>query len=171
MLRAGTKPADEEGGNQGGNSGGQPDEDIAETGQRRTEREYGRGAKTLGQKARGNLKTGKRAREHGFHDAERGETQSEFALPDRQHHVDEVGIAVVQRMRAASDSERAALILLGAGGRGGCRHLFTGRRSTKVVLTKDITSSPCWLTPVERTVSKPRFGRLSETRVSITSLS
>src|SRR5262249_45918594 len=113
----------------------------------------------------------KRAGEHRFHEPKRGETESEFALPDRQHHIDKIGVTVVQRMRTAGDAERAAFILLGARVPNRNSHSFTGRRSTNVVLMKDITGSPRWLTPIERTVSKPRFGRLSDTRASITSLS
>ncbi len=38
------------------------------------------------------------------------------------------------------------------------------------MLSNEITKSPFWLTPVERMVISPKPGRLSETRVSITSL-
>ena len=89
-------------------------------------------------------------------------------LPDRQHDIDQVGIAVVQRMRAAGHAERAPLVALRAAGRSG--HGDFSRRSTKVVLTSESTSSPCWLTPVERNVISPACGRLPDRRNSITSL-
>src|SRR5215510_12659108 len=143
MLRTRAKAADEKRNNQSDDTTAQPGKNIAKTGQRRAEGKHGGSTKTFGEKARGNLKAGKRAGEHCFHEPKRGKAETEFGLPDRQHHIDEIGIAVVQRMRAAGDPERAAFIVLGARGRGGNGHLFTGRRSTKVVLTKDITSSPC----------------------------
>ena len=40
----------------------------------------------------------------------------------------------------------------------------------KVVLTNESTVSPFWFTPVDMIVIRPSSGRLSEARVSITSL-
>jgi len=121
------------------------------------------------------LKAGERAGEHCLHQPERGEAEAELVLPDRQHHIDEVGIAVVQGMRAAGNPDCAPLVALVVGfdrlrALSGDAHGFSGRRSTNVVLTKEMTISPFWLVPVEQMVRRPDPGRLLETRVSTTSL-
>ena len=42
--------------------------------------------------------------------AERRVSQREFRLPQRQHDVDEIGVAIVQRMRGAGDRSGAPLV-------------------------------------------------------------
>ena len=142
MLRAGAEAADEQRGHQRGDAGAQAGEAIADAGERGAERQHDRRAVPLGQKARGNLKAGERAGEHRLHQPERGKAEAEFVLPDRQHHVDQVGVAVVQRVRAAGDAERAPFLGLRVRIFGCNRHGAFPRRSTKVVLTSEITGSP-----------------------------
>ena len=170
MLRAGAEPADEQRGHQRDDAAAEAGKTIANTGERGAEREHDRRTEALGQEARGNLKARQRAGEHRLHQPERGKAEAEFVLPDRQHDVDQVGIAVVQRMRAAGDAERAPLVALHRRGAGRGGHGDFSRRSTKVVLTSESTGSPCWFTPVERNVISPDCGRLFDKRSSITSL-
>src|SRR6185503_9631702 len=121
-----------------------------------------RRADALGEETGWHLEAGERAGEHRLHQAERGETEPELALPDRQHHVDQIGVNVLQRVRAAGDRHRPTFLLATAQRR-------SPRRSTKVALRKEITSSPFWFVPVVRSVISPKPGWLSEARVSATS--
>src|SRR5207249_9057138 len=41
--------------------------------------------------------------------------ESELGLPDRQQHINEIGVAVVQRVRAARDRRGAPLVTFGGG--------------------------------------------------------
>src|SRR5262249_44046641 len=97
----------------------------------------------------------------------------ELLLPDRQHDVDQIGVAVVQRMRAAGDAGGAAFVALSrqrvrlahrlagdAHGDCGSRSL----RSTKALLTNEITGSPRWFTPVLRQKIIPQPGRPGKSR-------
>src|SRR5690242_9235246 len=170
MLGTGAKSTDEKCQHQCENAATQAGENIAESGKRGPERENDGRAKPFSQKARRNLKPGQRAGKYGLHQAKRGKSEAKFGLPDRQHHIDQVCIAVMQRMGATGHAKCATFFLLGAGGRYSGGHGFIGRRSTKVVLTNVITDSPRWLTPVDRILSSPRPGRLCDTRASTTSL-
>ena len=116
------------------------------------------------------MEASQRTGKNRLHEAKRSEAETELALPDRQHDVDEICVTVMQGVRATGDAERSALFLFCASRRDGCGHGVTGRRSTKVVLMNDSTVSPCWLMPVEWMLSSPTPGRLSETLASITSL-
>jgi hypothetical protein len=80
-------------------------------------------------------------------------------LPDRQHDQDQVGVAVVQRVRAAGDTGGTALVApgrerprlerrLAGDAHAGSRPL--SRHSTNELLMNGITGSPCWFTPVLR---------------------
>src|SRR5262245_49863833 len=175
MLGTGAEPTDEQGSYQKCDTVAEAGQDITQSGKHGAEGEDRRRTETCGQKARRDLKAGQRARKHGLHESERGEAEPEFTLPDRQQNVDEVGISVMQRMRAAGDAQRAPL--LGFSRRrdlfdalDGGAHVSHDRRPTKLVLTNDIITSPFWFTPVDRNVNSPCRGRLRETRVSITSL-
>ena len=176
MLRAGAEASHKQRRRKQADAAAETGEAIADAGKRGAEREHQRRTEAFGQKAGGNLKTGHRAGEHGLHQPERGKAEAEFLLPDRQHHVDQIGITVVQRVGAAGDAERAPLLGFAMRGRlrigvaGGNRHCLPGLRSTKMVLTNESTVSPFWLTPPARVVISPKPGRLLETRVSITSL-
>ena len=81
----------------------------ADAGERGAERQHDGHAKPFCQPPGRNLQTGKRQREHGLHQPEHGIAEAELALPDRQHYVDEVGVAVVQRVRAAGNAHGAPL--------------------------------------------------------------
>jgi hypothetical protein len=69
-------------------------------------------------------------------------------LPKRQHHVEQIGVSVVQRMCAAGDAQRTPLfgpagnrrtgLFVGFGDRA---HAATLLRLTKAVLGKEITGS------------------------------
>ena len=50
--------------------------------------------------------------DHAQH-ADRGVTQAELGLPDRQADPDQIRIAVMQRVRAAGDAERTPLPAFG----------------------------------------------------------
>ena len=59
--------------------------------------------------ARRYLEQRQRAGEQAAQHADLGIGEAELRLPDRQHHIDEVGIAVMGRMRPAGDRQRAPL--------------------------------------------------------------
>jgi hypothetical protein len=130
-----------------------PGDAIAQARERGAEREHGAGAEPLRHAGGGNLQARHGAAEERAQETDGRIAQAELGLPDRQRHPDEVGVAVVQDVRARRDAERAPLGLLGAGllgrtgriGRCGDRHVHAfsfGRRSTKTTLTKENTSSP-----------------------------
>src|SRR5262249_36071903 len=109
--------------------------------------------------------------------ADRRIGEAELGLPDRKQHVDEVGVAVVQRMRAAGDAERAALLLRFGKDRGWVgddghpktlAHVFV-RRSANFAPTNENTSSPCWLVPVLSATISPQPGWRVASRSSFTS--
>src|SRR6185437_10905719 len=104
------------------------------------------------------------AREHRLHQPERRKTKTKFVLPDWQQDINEIGVAVVQRMGAAGHAQRASFMVDFG------RFAHGARRSTKMVLTKEITGSPFWLTPTVRKLISPTFGRLLDGRNSTTSL-
>ena len=113
-----------------------------------------------------------RAGEHAAQRADRRIAQAELRLPDRQHHDDEIGVAVVQRMRAARGTHRAPLFAARAfRGRaiGGGAHAAPGRRSTKPEPMNESTGSPFWFVPVLRANTMPQPGRVLVTRFSTTS--
>ena len=66
--------------------------------------------KPLGQQPGGNLEARHGAGEEAAQQAELRIAEPELRLPDRQQHVDEIGVAVVQRVRAAGDAGGAALV-------------------------------------------------------------
>src|SRR6185437_6022648 len=167
-------------------------------GKRSSEREHRSGTQTFGDEPRGNLQAGHGAGEQRAQQPELGKAQPELPLPDRQHHVDEVGIAVVQRMGAAGDTGGATLVALD-GKPALAVHRWIERRpardthlaalisphssrtahgvgppaslrSTNTLLMNEITCSPCWFTPVLCMEIMPQAGWLFKSRVSITSL-
>ncbi len=171
MLRRGAETADHERRHQPGKAA-QSRQTIAKAGQGGAAREHGGCAPALGQKAGGNLQSRHGAGEHAAQQADRGIAEAELGLPDRQHDVDQIGIAVVQRVRAGGDRQSAAFVALGVGRLrcDGGHSLARGRRPTKAVLRKDTTVSPCWFVPVLRNPTSPHSGRLSEARFSATSV-
>src|SRR5262245_18272164 len=179
MLNAGAEAADEQGRHQKPEARARAGQAIAGAGERRAERQHWRRAEALGDEPGGNLQAGHGAGEQGAQQPELGIAELELLLPDRQHDVDEISVAVVQCMRAARDAGGAALVALGRQ-RGQLAHRFAGDahdacdprflRSTKALLMKEITGSPRWFTPVLRTRMMPQPGRLFKDRASITSV-
>ena len=110
MLRAGADAGEQERTDQHRKTRAHAGEAIADTGERGAEREHDRGAKSLGEVAGRNLQRRHGAGEHAAQHAERGIGQGEFGLPQRQHDVDEIGIAVVQRVRDTGNTGGAPLL-------------------------------------------------------------
>src|SRR5262249_48932196 len=143
--------------------------------ERRAERQYRCGPEALGDQPGGNLEAGHGAGEQPAQQPELGVAEPELLLPDRQHDVDQIGIAVVQRVRAAGDAGGAAPLAPGRERRrlAGDAHDSCGSRllrSTKALLMNEITGSPRWFTPTLRTKMMPQPGRLFKGRISTTSV-
>ena len=96
MLGAGAEPADEQRAEQHGEAGARAGQAIAEAGERRADPEHQRGAELFRCETRGNLQARHGADEHAAQQAERRIIEAEFHLPQRQHDIDQVGVAVVQ---------------------------------------------------------------------------
>ena len=144
MLRARPQSADQQRDDEHGIARARSGEAIAEPGERGATGKDRGSAKLPGQHACRNLKDGHRSGEQAAQQANRGIAQAEFDLPDRQHHINQIGIAVVQRMRARSDAEGAALVRR-VGTRLGLRNGAHGANphGTNAVLTKEITRASC----------------------------
>ena len=110
MLGAGAKPADRERDKQRRKTSAGAGQAIAESGQRSAKRQHRGGAEPLRQKRSRNLHARHRAGEDGAQQAERRVGQAEFGLPKRQHDVDQIGVAVVQRVSGARDGGGAPLV-------------------------------------------------------------
>ena len=128
MLGAGAEPADEQRGHQHGEAGAGAGQAIAEAGERGAEREHRGGAQPFGHQACRNLEARHGAGEQAAQQPELGIAEPELPLPDRQQDVDEIGVAVVQRVRPAGDGGGAPLVALG-GEPGGIllEQIFAGR--------------------------------------------
>ena len=172
-------PADEQRDHEQAEARARAGETIAGADERRAERQHRRRAHALGDEPGGNLEAGHGAGEQPAQQPELGVTKPELLLPDRQHDVDQIGVAVMQRMRGAGDAGGAALVTLGrqrvrlAHRLAGDAHDARGSRSlrsTKALLMNEITASPRWFTPVLRTKIMPQPGRLSSGRISTTSV-
>ena len=87
------------------------------------------------------MKAGQRAGKDRTHQTERRIAKSEFGLPDRQHQIDQIGVAVMQHMRAARHAQGVTFFGLGGAGSGDGGHGFSRRRSTKAVLMNEITGA------------------------------
>src|SRR5207302_10190744 len=98
MLRAGAKPADEQRDDQHREPRTRARKAIAEPGEGGAEREHSRRAKPFGQQPGWNLEARHGADENAAQEAELGVAETELRPPRRQQDIDEVGIAVVQRM-------------------------------------------------------------------------
>src|SRR5262249_54917779 len=103
----------------------------------------------------------------------------ELFLPDRQHDVDQIGAAVVQRMRGAGDAGGAAFVALGRQRvrlahrvAGGAHDACDSRslRSAEALRRKETPASPHCVTPVCRTKTMPQPGRLPSGRISTPSV-
>ena len=102
--------ADKERAEQHREGGAQTRQTITDTGKRGAKRQHERRAKSLRQVACGNLQNCHGADERAAEEPERGIGQAKFGLPQWQHDVDEVGIAVMQCMGDARDRGRAPLL-------------------------------------------------------------
>ena len=147
MLRAGTDAADQERDHEHGKAGARAGDAETDAGKRGAKRQYRRRPGTVGELAGRNLKSRHGAGEHRPQRADRCIGQPEFGLPYRQHDIENVGIAVMQRVRAGCDRERPPLRLRGGGVAGAVRGLVghalrPARRSTKLMLEKVKTGSP-----------------------------
>src|SRR5262249_21205686 len=179
MLHARAEAADEQGDHEEAEADARTRQAIPGSRERRAERQYRCGAEALGDQPGGNLETGHGAREQPAQQPEFGVAEPELLLPDGQHDVDQIGVAVMQRMPAAGDAGGAALVALGRERRrltqplaGGAHDACGSRllRSTKALLMNEITDSPRWFTPTLRTTMMPQPGRLFKGRISTTSV-
>src|SRR5262245_4763683 len=109
MLSTCAEATDEQGRDETNDSTAETGKYVAKACERGAERQHRRGTETFSQKTRRNLEASKRARKDRSHQPEGRKTETEFALPDRQHHVDEVGVPVMQRMRTAGNAESTSL--------------------------------------------------------------
>src|SRR6478752_9385090 len=109
MLSTCAEAADEQRDDQTSDSTAETGKYVAKPCERGAEREHRRGTETFSHKTRRNLEACERAGKDRSHQAERRKTEAEFALPDRQHHVDEIGVPVMQRMRTAGNAESTPL--------------------------------------------------------------
>src|SRR5260370_17538032 len=179
MLDARAEAADEQGHDEEAKARARASEAIAGAGEGRTERQHRRGAERLGKEPGGNLESCQGAGEQPAQQSELCVAEPELLLPNRQHDVDQVGVAVVQGMRTAGDTGGAALLALGR------RRVWLAQRparnapdpcgprsrhATKTLLMNDITGSPRSFTPVLRTEIMPQPCRLLPGRVSTTSV-
>jgi hypothetical protein len=104
-------------------------EAIAQAAQARAQRQHGAATDPLGNVRGRDLQTRHGAAVDHAQQADGGIAQAELSLPDRQGHPDQIRIAVVQGVRAASDAERTPFPALGGClisgiDRSGGRHAF-----------------------------------------------
>jgi len=102
-LGARADAADQKRAEQHGEARAHTGQTITETRKRGAECEHQRRTVSFRHEARWNLQSRHRADEHAAQRAECSEGQSKFRLPQRQHNVDEIRVAVVQRMSYARD--------------------------------------------------------------------
>ena len=115
MLRAGAEAADDQCHHQHGEAGTGAGQQIADAGERGAERQDGRRAEPLGQQRGRDLEARHGAGKQAAQQAELRIAESELGLPDRQQHINEIGVAVVQCVRAAGDCRSTPLVTLGRG--------------------------------------------------------
>ncbi len=136
MLGARPKSADEQPDEQQSESGAQSDQAISEARERRSERQHYGSAEPLREITRRNLEARHRA---GIEPAQHSKlrvTQAEVALPQRQHNVDQIGVAVMQGMRAARHAGSTPFLALGIAVRAfvHCAHSITRRGPSAAVI-------------------------------------
>src|SRR5260370_7726151 len=110
MLRAGAEPGAEERRHEQTDPRARARETVPDTGERRAKSEEKSRAEPLSQQPRWNLEACHGAGEQGAQEPKLGITKPELLLPDRQQHIDQIGIAVVQRVRAAGDAPNPTLL-------------------------------------------------------------
>ena len=109
MLRTCAEAANKQGRDENRDAGAETGKHVAEPCERSTERQDRRGTETFGHKARRNLEASQRSGKNRSHQPERGKAETELALPDRQHDVNEIGVPIMQGVRAAGNAESAPL--------------------------------------------------------------
>src|SRR6185369_15416815 len=109
MLRACAEAADKQRRDKTRDTTAEASKNVAKSCECGTERQHRCGAETFSNKTRRNLEAGQRTRKDCSHQPQRRKAETEYALPDRQHHVDEIGVAVMQCMRATGNAKGTAL--------------------------------------------------------------
>jgi hypothetical protein len=109
MLRACAEAADKQRRDKTRDTTAEASKNVAKSCECGTERQHRCGAETFSNKTRRNLEARQRAGKDCSHQPQRRKAEAEFALPDRQHHVDEIGVPVMQRMRTAGNADRTSL--------------------------------------------------------------
>ncbi len=108
VLHAGAKAADHQRGEQHPEPDAGAGDEIADPGQRGAEAEDQRPTKALGDRPGRDLEPGHRPDIERAQQTNRGVVEAELRLPQRQQHVEQIGIAVVQDMGAAGDAPSCA---------------------------------------------------------------
>src|SRR5215475_11650292 len=104
VLGACPKAANEQRSHKKSHTVAEPGQDVSDTGERCAKRKNSLRTEPLGDQSRRNLAAGESPGKNCFHEPKRSKAKAEFALPERQHNVDEVGVAVVQGMCAAGNA-------------------------------------------------------------------
>ena len=115
MLRAGPRARESERDTKPKQPAGKTGQSIAKRGKCRTKRQNHSTANSFGEAANGNLQSRHRTGVEASHQAKYAVAEGELSLPDRQQHVDQVGIPVVQGVREARDDERAPRMRMSSG--------------------------------------------------------
>ena len=121
MLRARSEPGTEERGHEKAYPRARACQAVADARQCRSQRQNGSRAKTLGEKARWNLEACHRPGEQRAEQAELRIADPELLLPQRQQHVDQIGVSIVKRVGAKRHARHPTL---SAPRRNGCRILM-----------------------------------------------
>ena len=123
MLRAAAGTAERESGAEADQAARGTGERVAARAEQRAEHQDGAGAEAVRETAGRHLQRSQRTVVEAAQQREGGEAQPELLLPDRQEHVDQVRIAVVQGMIDAGRHQRAPCSL--------CRGGIEGRVSVR----------------------------------------
>src|SRR5215475_15591313 len=129
MLGTCAEAANEQRHDEASDSAAETGKYVAKSCERGAERQHRRGAETFSRKTRRNLQARERTGKDRSHQPKRREPEAEFALPDRQHHIDKIGVSVMQRMRTTGNAEGTPLCSLRRSGIR-CHRVIRGRAHT-----------------------------------------